>query len=130
MNWCFCSCDMHFLKFQHRNCIAVTVLKLPHEMPGKSHKYAMWHQQMCCVRIHYRNTTLVRLSWLDKLLAKIRGGRNVKKKRLQNGITKYMLYHLLTSSQQPVIQKLHPCNFDMSLFYETGCAFEMSKCAI
>ncbi len=107
---------MHFLKFKHRNCIAVTVLKLPREMQDLSHKDAMSHQQMCCVRIHYRDTTLVRLSWVDKLLVKIRGGRNVKKKRLQNGITKCMVYHLLTSSQQPVMQKLHPCNFDMSYF--------------
>jgi hypothetical protein len=47
---------------------------------------AVIHHQMCYVRVDFRDTTLVRLSWVDKLLAKTRGGRNLKKKKLQNGM--------------------------------------------
>ncbi len=47
---------------------------------------AVIHHQMCYVRVDFRDTTLVRLSWVDKLLAKKRGGRNVKKKKLQIGM--------------------------------------------
>ena len=44
------------------------------------------HQQMCYVRGDSRDTTLVRLSIVDKLLARTRGGRDLKKKKLQNGM--------------------------------------------
>ncbi len=47
---------MRFLKFQPHNCIAMTVLKLPHEMLFESHKGAMWHLQRCCVRVDCRDT--------------------------------------------------------------------------
>ena len=50
------------------------------------YKVKVVHQQMCYVRVDFRDTTLVRLSWVDKLLAKTRGGRNLKKKKLQNGM--------------------------------------------
>lgn len=49
-------------------------------------KVEVVHQQMCYVRVDSRDTTLVRLSIVDKLLARTRGGRNLTKKKLQNGM--------------------------------------------
>lgn len=49
-------------------------------------KMEVVHQQMCYVRVDSRDTTLVRLSIVDKLLARTRGGRNLTKQKLQNGM--------------------------------------------